>query len=349
MKKKIGLIGLGNRPLPKNFKNSNWDGWVRNIIKSKKFDLICASDSDNDQLNRIKQFKNLNHINTYLSSKEMLKKNKVDAIIICSPAKYHLDDIILCLNHNIKILVEKPCVRNMNEAKKILKTKKSHLINVVQNWRYKDNSVIIKKTIKNGKIGNVGQIFFRYLRNREKINYSKYIYEEKYPTLYAMGSHHIDLFRYILNDEIKSVEAISFKPKWSKYKFDSSQIILLKTKSGINISYNTTFSSKNENLPQESFIIEGEDGYIYNDSDWFEPPVYLFKKKRFNLTKNIIKKKWSIKSQNNIADRRILDNFSKFVFNKKHDNTTFSDSIKSIELIEAIIKSIKLRKKINLN
>ena len=88
----------------------------------------------------------------------MLKKDKVDAIIICSPAKYHLDDIILCLNHNIKILVEKPCVRNMNEAKKILKTKKSHLINVVQNWRYKDNSVIIKKTIKNGKIGNVGQI-----------------------------------------------------------------------------------------------------------------------------------------------------------------------------------------------
>jgi predicted dehydrogenase len=209
MRKKIGLIGVGNRPLPKNFKNSNWDGWVRNIIKSKKFNLVCASDSDKAQLKRIKQYKGLSHIKTYLSSNVMLQKNKVDAIIICSPSKYHLDDIILCLKHNIKILVEKPCVRNMIEAKKILKTKKSHLINVVQNWRYKDNSVIIKNTIKNGKIGNVGQIFFRYLRNREKINYSKYIYEEKYPTLYAMGSHHIDLFRYIFNDEIKSVQALS--------------------------------------------------------------------------------------------------------------------------------------------
>ena len=279
----------------------------------------------------------------------MIQENEIDAIIICSPAKYHLDDIILCLKHNIKILVEKPCVRNMNEAKKILKTKKSHLINVVQNWRFKDNSVIIKDTIKNGRIGSIGQIFFRYLRNREKINYSKYIYEEKYPTLYAMGSHHIDLFRYILNDEIESVEALSFKPKWSKYKFDSSQIILLKTKKGVYINYTTTFSSKNRNLPQESFIIEGENGYIYNDSDWFEPPVYLFKKKRFNLTKNIVKKSWNIRSQNNIADMRILNNFSKFVFNKKHDNTTFKDSIKSIALIEAIIKSIKLKKKINLN
>ena len=43
---------------------------------------------------------------------------------------------------------------------------------------------------------------------------------------------------------------------------------------------------------------------------------------------------------------RILNNFSKFVFNKKHDNTTFKDSIKSIALIEAIIKSIKLKKKL---
>jgi hypothetical protein len=45
---------------------------------------------------------------------------------------------------------------------------------------------------------------------------------------------------------------------------------------------------------------------------------------------------------------RILENFSKFVLNKKNGNTKFKDSIKSIELIEAIIKSIKYARKINL-
>ena len=92
-----------------------------------------CSDPDPKQLLRIKQLKNFNHINPIYHKKND-QENEIDAIIICSPAKYHLDDIILCLKHNIKILVEKPCVRNMNEAKKILKTKKSHLINVVQNW-----------------------------------------------------------------------------------------------------------------------------------------------------------------------------------------------------------------------
>ena len=163
-----------------------------------------------------------------------------------------------------------------------------------------------------------------------------------------MGSHHIDLFRFILNDDIKSVEAFSYKPKWSKYKYDSSQIILLRTLNDTIINYNTTFSSKNENLPQESFIIEGASGYIYNESDWFEPPVYLYKKKKINLSKKTTKKLWDIKSQNNLSDMRITNNFIKFINNKKHDNTTFSDAIKSIAVIEAIIKSIKLKKRITL-
>lgn len=348
MIKKIGLIGVGNRPLPKNFKNSNWDGWVKNLLNSKKVEIICACDPNPLQLQRIRNIKSLFKIKTYLSSKEMIKKNKLDAVIICSPAKYHLNDILLCLSKNIKILVEKPCIVNMKEAKKVIETRKSHLINVVQNWRYKDNSLLIKSVIKKKTIGSIGQIFFRYLRNREKLNYSKYIYEEKFPALYAMGSHHIDLFRFILNDDIKSVEAFSYNPKWSKYKHDSSQIILLRTFNNAIINYNTTFSSKNESLPQESLIIEGESGYIYNESDWFEPPVYLYKKKKINLSKKTTKKLWDIKSQNNLSDMRITNNFIKFINNKKHDNTTFSDAIKSIAVIEAIIKSIKLKKRITL-
>ncbi len=349
MKKKIGLIGVGNRPLPNDLKNSNWHGWVKNLLHSKKIEITCACDPNPFQLRRIKNVKYLFKINTYLSAREMVKNNKLDAVVICSPAKYHLNDILLCLSKNIKILVEKPCVVNMREAKKVIETKKSHLINVVQNWRYKDNSLVIKNVIRKKKIGSIGQIFFRYLRNREKLNYSKYIYEEKFPTLYAMGSHHIDLFRFILNDNIKSVETFSYKPKWSKYKYDSSQIILLRTLKDTIISYNTTFSSKNENLPQESLIIEGESGYIYNESDWFEPPVYMFKKKKINLTKEKTKKLWDIKSQNNLSDMRITNNFIKFINNKKHDNTTFKDAIKTIAVIEAIVKSIKLKKRITLN
>ena len=194
MKKKIGIIGVGNRPLPTDLKKSNWDGWVKNLLHSKKIEITCASDPNPFQLLRIKNVKSLFNINTYLSSKEMIKKNKLDAVVICSPAKYHLNDILLCLGKNIKILVEKPCVVNMREAKKVIETKKSHLINVVQNWRYKDNSLVIKNVIKKKKIGSIGQIFFRYLRNREKLNYSKYIYMKKNFLLYMQWEVIISIY-----------------------------------------------------------------------------------------------------------------------------------------------------------
>ena len=45
---------------------------------------------------------------------------------------------------------------------------------------------------------------------------------------------------------------------------------------------------------------------------------------------------------------RITNNFIKFINNKKHDNTTFKDATKSIAVIEAIIKSIKFKKRITL-
>ena len=123
------------------------------------------------------------------------------------------------------------------------------------------------------------KFFLDILEIEKKLNYSKYIYEEKFPALYAMGSHHIDLFRFAPNDNIKSVEAFSYNPKWSKYKHDSSQIILLRTYNNTIINYCTTFSSKNENLPQESLIIEGDSGYIYNESDWFDLQFIYIKKK----------------------------------------------------------------------
>ena len=76
--------------------------------------------------------------------------------------KISLERYFVMLRKNIKILVEKPCVINMKEAKKVIQTGKSHLINVVQNWRYKDNSLVIKDVIKK-TIGNIGQIFLDIL------------------------------------------------------------------------------------------------------------------------------------------------------------------------------------------
>ena len=213
----IAVSGIGNRALPKDKKKTFWNGWIKQIKQSNKFNLISAHDVSVEKLKKLVDDKLLRPDQVYKSFEKMISNEKLDAVLICNPAKVHFDYIKKALNKNLYVLVEKPAVNNFDEAKKLLKNKKNKKIAVVQNWRTKDVGKILRKKILGGNIGYVGQIFFRYIRNREKSFYPKYIYKEKLPALYAMGIHHLDLFRYILNDEIVKVSGNFFKPKWSLY------------------------------------------------------------------------------------------------------------------------------------
>ena len=85
----------------------------------------------------------------------------------------------------------------------------------------------------------------------------------------------MDLFRYVLGEEIVRVEGRATRPSWSRYRVPSINDLWLETESGLGISYVASFSSRNAHIPQESLQVEGELGTIYNDTDYFEPPLWL--------------------------------------------------------------------------
>ena len=278
----------------------------------------------------------------------MISNKKLDAIIICNPAKFHFDYINRALKKNLYVLVEKPAVNNFREAKKLLKNKKNNKISVIQNWRTKDVGKILRKKIIGGSAGHIGQIFLQYIRNREKSHYPDYIYKEKFPALYAMGSHHLDLFRYILNDEIIKVSGNFFKPKWSLYSSFTGFNLNLVTRKKIIINYTSTFSSLTNINNQESLVINGSKASLMNTSNWLEPPLFLQKnnsEKKKNLTSNI--KKTSIKNQYDISDKAIIKNFFDFVSKRKKPICSYKDAFQTIKLIEyckkACLKNRQIR------
>ena len=131
------------------------------------------------------------------------------------------------------------------------------------------------------------------IRNRENPSYPGYIFKEKFPALYAMAIHHLDLFRYVLNDEIIKVSGSFFKPKWSLYSSSTGCNLHLVTKKKTFINYTSTFSSLSNITNQESLIINGSKGSLINESNWLEPPLFFQKKnssKKQNLTSQIKKK-----------------------------------------------------------
>ena len=337
MKRKISIAisGIGNRALPKNKKKAFWSGWLTQINKSNKYNLVAVHDISNRQLKRVVNSKLLNSHQVYNNFDKLLKKEKLDAILICNPARFHYEYIRKSLKNNLHVLVEKPLVSSFKEAVALSKSKKKKNISVIQNWRTKDVGRIIRKFILSGKIGHVGQIFFRYIRNRENSSYPSYIYNEKFPALYAMGIHHLDLFRYILSDEIKKVNGSFFKPKWSLYSSSTGFNLHLVTKKNTFINYTSTFSSLSNITNQESLIINGSKGSLINESSWLEPPLFFQKKNscnKQNLTSHI--KKTSINDQYNISDKMILENFYEVVLKKRKAICSYQDAFQTIKLLE---------------
>ncbi len=342
MKKKLNIAvsGIGNRALPKGIQTSNWLGWVELIHRSDEFELVAAHDPSAESIQRMVERGYLKPEQNFTDLTRMLTNVPCDALLVCNPVQYHASTIRQAIDHDLHLLVEKPFTDDLQEGRELVSLiqRKKLTACVVQNWRNKDVGRLMHQHIQDGQLGKIGHIFFRYVRDRENPKLPPYIFQEKFPLLYAMGIHHLDLFRYILNDEIISVQGQSFKPDWSLYESDTGLNLFLKTKRGTSIIYSGTISSPNKVISQESLIVEGEKGTLINESQWSEPPLWYYPKgivDRIELTKHIKGQDRETTEQYNRSDRNILRNFSQSILGKEEPVCRAEDALKSIEVLEA--------------
>jgi len=351
-KLKIAVSGIGNRALPKSAEGSSWFGWIELINRSVFFELVAAHDPSEHAINRIVERGYLDSSNTFRDLSLMLSEVDCDALLVSNPADHHADTVAVALENDLHVLVEKPFVTDISEGRRLvdLINRKNRVVAVAQNWRSKDVGRILNESLSNGLAGRIGHVFFRYVRDRENSKYPAYIFEESYPLLYAMGIHHLDLLRYILKDEFKSVNGHSFKPPWSLYKSETGLNLYLETEGGTSVIYSGTISSKNRRIPQESLIIEGEYGTLLNESQWLEPPLWFYpagKNEKINLTREA--KKTTIFEQYNKSDTSLLENFYNSIMGAEAPLCTALDGLRSVKLLEASRMSCETKKTIYLS
>jgi predicted dehydrogenase len=57
-----------------------------------------------------------NHVDLYEDIELCLKKTKPDGVIIASPNEFHIAQALICIQHNIPVLIEKPIATNLIDA-----------------------------------------------------------------------------------------------------------------------------------------------------------------------------------------------------------------------------------------
>lgn len=155
---KLGIIGAGSFVIKRH---------IPEIIKEKKkikLVSICRRNVKNlDKIGKKFKIKSLytNHI-------EMLKREKLDVVLIASPHTLHYQHAVDVLKYNCHVIIEKPIATSVNDVKKIinLSIKKNKKVIPIYNPPYESHMMELKKLISNkkkfGKIEHVNLTWLDY-------------------------------------------------------------------------------------------------------------------------------------------------------------------------------------------
>ncbi len=157
-KLKLGIIGAGMYAAAAHVPA------IRRL-SSVEITSVCRKHKE-----RLKKFQETYNIpRGYTDYKEMLKKEKLDGVIIASPNAFHYEHAMACLRKNIPILIEKPMCLKSAEGFKLYTYANQHNIPVVVgfNRHYWANFCYAKKLIEEQQLGTITFITVRWIADIE--------------------------------------------------------------------------------------------------------------------------------------------------------------------------------------
>ena len=181
------------------------------------------------------------------SLEEAFSSVEADAVNLVTPPEGHHEQTLTAFKHGCHVLCEKPLSEVLPESiDMVRKAEQANLkLMVGHNFRYLASSQMLRKLIRDKTYGVPGFANFNYIRNRDgnRKDLNKYPLIMKQPMLLEQSVHHIDLIRYCYEDEIISVKADTWRPKWSTYDDDCCVSALFELKSGMRVNYLGTWTS----------------------------------------------------------------------------------------------------------
>ena len=178
---------------------------------------------------------------------EALDAVKADAVLLVTPPEGHHSQALAAFRHGCHLLAEKPLAEEMGEAIDIVRQAEVHgrQVMVGMNFRYLATSQALRKIFGEQTFGAPGFGHFVYLRNRDgrRPDLNKYPLTMRQPMLLEQSVHHLDLMRYVYNDDVTAVSAHTWRPSWSTYDDDCCVSALLQFRSGLQANYMGTWTS----------------------------------------------------------------------------------------------------------
>jgi len=228
MKKfKVAIIGCGNI-FPMH---------ASSIQLSDVAELVAVCDNKED---RAKQAAVKYNCNFYTSYEDMLDKEEIDVVHICTPHYLHAPMTAYAASKGKHILTEKPMSISTEDAREMVELCESNgvTLGVIFQNRYNPGSQLIKNAIQDGSLGSVlgAKCSVTWDRSDEYYSLSdwKGTWEkEGGGVLIDQAIHTMDLMRWFVGEEIEYVDAQIGNRAHEAIEVEDSVEGVMKFKNGI--------------------------------------------------------------------------------------------------------------------
>ncbi len=177
-KLRVGVIGLG----------LIGSLHARILAEAPHAQLVAVTDISSKTA---KEFGDRYSCNYYTDFKKMCDEEALDAVCICTPDEFHMENAIHAAQKGFHLLIEKPLARTEAEARMIVQAADSAGVRlmVAQLLHFDPRYVKVKEAIHEGRIGDIIHMFFK--RTNPRTNGRRL--GGKVSIFHFIGVHDIDM------------------------------------------------------------------------------------------------------------------------------------------------------------
>ncbi|MEK6943372.1 MAG: Gfo/Idh/MocA family oxidoreductase [Nanoarchaeota archaeon] len=327
MKLKVAVIGAG--AMGKNH--------ARVYSEMKNVELVAVCDSSKEVGGQIAALYGAKYYSDY---KDMLAKEKLDAVSICVPTKFHREVSIAVIKKKINVLVEKPIATTVSEAEEIISEAQKNKVKLMIGHIECFNPVVVelKRRIAGGELGKIYKVHCNRMGPSVQRIYDVGV-------IIDIAIHEIYILKYLIDSDVKRVYAETERKIHSTH-----EDLLIGT---IRFS-NDVLGVINANwiTPRKfrEITVTGEKGmfvanYLTQDLDFYEND---FVKKNIDYKSHTMLvmegKKIPIDVKKSEPLRNELDAFVDCVLNDKKVPVTGNEGLEALRVAQKFLESSKQNK-----
>jgi UDP-N-acetyl-2-amino-2-deoxyglucuronate dehydrogenase len=218
---------------------------VRSMMKLPNCRLVSVCDLETDK-GRKALDKNKLSVPVYTDLQEMLRKEKLDSVHVCTPSGDHKGPVITALEHGLNVLVEKPMEiqpERIDEMIAVAKKKGVKLAGIFQN-RWNDANRALRQAVQEGRFGKIAWagVFTPWYRTDQYYEEGGWRGTWKLDgggAVMNQGVHQVDLMQWIVGP-VKTVSAYASSRIHPKIEVEDTLTCALQFASGAYGTYVST-------------------------------------------------------------------------------------------------------------